>query len=84
MTQRRKRPSRSVAAAYSKVSVKSQTVIPRAVRETLQLRPGDRLRYRITEKGILLDKSPAAEGDDPFAMFTEWASEADERAYGQL
>jgi antitoxin PrlF len=76
------RPSRR-AAAFSRVSVKSQTVIPREVREKLQLKPGDTLRYRITSDGILLDKATEA-GDDPFASFSEWTSEADEKAYGGL
>ena len=70
-------------AAFSKVSVKSQTVIPREVREQLRLKPGDTLRYRITDEGILLDKATEA-GDDPFASFSEWTSEADEKAYGGL
>ena len=70
--------------AFSKVSVKSQTVIPREVRERLALKPGDRLRYRVTEKGVLLDKAPANEVDDPFVAFSEWSSEADEKAYGGL
>jgi antitoxin PrlF len=68
---------------FSKVSVRSQTVIPRAVREQLKLKPGDTLRYRVTEDGILLDKATEA-GDDPFAAFSEWTSEADEKAYGGL
>jgi antitoxin PrlF len=71
-------------SAFSKVSVKSQTVIPREVRERLRLRPGDTLRYRLTEDGVLLDKAPANEADDPFATFTEWSNEADEKAYGGL
>ena len=71
-------------AAFSKVSVKSQTVIPRQVRERLALKPGDTLRYRATEDGVLLDKAPANEADDPFAAFSEWSSEADEKAYGGL
>jgi antitoxin PrlF len=71
-------------AAFSKVSVKSQTVIPRQVRELLALKPGDTLRYRVTEGGVLLDKAPANEADDPFAAFSEWSSEADEKAYGGL
>jgi antitoxin PrlF len=71
-------------AAFSKVSVKSQTVIPREVRERLGLKPGDTLRYRVTEGGVLLDKAPANEADDPFAAFSEWSSEADEKAYGSL
>jgi antitoxin PrlF len=68
---------------YSKISVKSQTVIPRSVRERLRLMPGDTLRYRLTDEGVLIDKAPI-EGDDPFATFSEWTSEADEKAYGKL
>ena len=71
------------SATFSRVSVKSQTVIPREVREKLQLKPGDTLRYRVTDDGILLDKAAEA-GDDPFASFSEWTSEADEKAYSGL
>jgi len=71
-------------SAFSKVSVKNQTVIPRAVRKRLGLKPGDRLRYRLTENGVVLDKAPPSETDDPFASFSEWSSEADEKAYGNL
>jgi antitoxin PrlF len=71
-------------SAFSKVSVKSQTVIPRAVRERLALKPGDTLRYRLVPEGVLLDKAVAGEGDDPFAAFSEWSGEADEKAYGNL
>jgi antitoxin PrlF len=71
-------------SAFSKVSVKSQTVIPRTVRKRLGLKPGDRLRYRLTDDGVLLDKAPANETDDPFATFSEWSDEADEKAYGNL
>jgi antitoxin PrlF len=71
-------------SSFSKVSVKSQTVIPREVREQLKLKPGDTLRYRMTEDGVLIDKAPASEADDPFATFSEWSNEADEKAYGGL
>jgi len=77
------RPSR-LPAVFSKVSVKSQTVIPREVRERLRLKPGDTLRYRVTDDGIVLDKAPAQDADDPFAAFSEWAGDADEKAYGGL
>ena len=77
------RPAR-LSSAFSKVSVKSQTVIPREVRERLDLKPGDTLRYRVTDNGVLLDKAPANEADDPFATFSEWANAADEKAYGDL
>jgi antitoxin PrlF len=72
-----------MATAYSKVTSKAQTVIPREVRDRLKLKPGDRLRYRLTGKGVLIEKAEP-EGDDPFATFTEWAGEADERAYKAL
>ena len=71
-------------SAFSKVSVKSQTVIPREVRKSLGLKPGDTLRYRVTEDGVLLDKAPPNEADDPFAAFSEWSGDADEKAYGHL
>lgn len=70
-------------ASFSKVSVKSQTVLPRAVRAKLGVKPGDTLRYRLTDQGVLIDKAPA-EADDPFAAFSEWSSEADEKAYAKL
>jgi AbrB family looped-hinge helix DNA binding protein len=77
------RPTRA-PTIFSKVSVKSQTVIPREGRERLGLKPGDTLRYRVTDDGILLDKAPASEADDPFATFSEWLNAADEKAYGNL
>ena len=69
--------------AYSKITSKSQTVIPREVRERLGLRPGDSLRYDVTAKGITIEKAGQTE-DDPFAVFTEWSSAADEKAFGKL
>ena len=72
------------AVAYSKVSTKSQTVLPRPVRQKLGVKPGDTLRYRMTDQGVLLDKAPVPEADDPFAAFSEWSGEADERAYADL
>jgi antitoxin PrlF len=73
----------STKTAFSRVSVKSQTVLPRAVREALNVKPGDRLRYRLTVQGVVVDKAPAGE-DDPFAAFSEWAGDSDERAYADL
>ncbi len=61
-----------------------KTKIPRKVRERLRLKPGDTLRYRMTDERVLLDKAPANEADDPFATFSEWSNEADEKAYGDL
>ena len=73
----------SARTAYSKVSVKSQTVLPTEVREHLAIRPGDRLRYRFTPDGIRIDKAPP-DGEDPFVAFTEWAGPIDDEDYADL
>ena len=70
--------------AYSRVSVKSQTVLPREIRERLGVSPGDRLRYRVSKAGIILEKAEAELQDDPFATFTEWASQDDDEAFADL
>lgn len=69
---------------FSKITSKSQTVIPRVIRERLGLKPGDRVRYAVTASGVQIAKAEKTAQDDPFAVFTEWASEADEKAYGDL
>lgn len=67
----------------SKISSKSQTVLPRAVRERLKLGPGDKVRYVMTEKAVILEKDDGFV-DDPFIAFTEWASPEDDAAYADL
>ncbi|MGA8079312.1 MAG: AbrB/MazE/SpoVT family DNA-binding domain-containing protein [Xanthobacteraceae bacterium] len=49
--------SSRMPATFSKVSVKSQIVIPREIRRRLALKPGDTLHYRLTEAGVLLEKA---------------------------
>lgn len=69
---------------FSKVASKNQTVIPREVRQRLKLGPGDRLRYSLTPEGISVTKADNPADDDLFAVFAEWATPADEEAYGSL
>jgi antitoxin PrlF len=69
---------------YSKVSVKSQTVLPREVRERLKIKPGDQLRYIFDEKGVRIERGASVDDDDPFAAFSEWSSDADDAAYDDL
>ncbi|WP_147082062.1 AbrB/MazE/SpoVT family DNA-binding domain-containing protein [Methylobacterium haplocladii] len=75
--------ARNIKTAYSKISVKSQTVLPAEVRERLAVGPGDRLRYLLTPEGIQIEKA-LPESDDPFATFTEWAGAIDEEDYADL
>ncbi len=56
----------------------------RKVRERPPPKRREMPRYRMTDEGVLLDKTPANEADDPFATFSEWSNDADEKAYGGL
>jgi antitoxin PrlF len=76
-------PDLSPARCFSMVLAKGQTVIPREICKQLKLKSGETLRYRFSDDGILLDKAAQA-GGDPFAAFSEWTSEVDEKAYGEL
>ena len=71
-------------AFSSKLSSKAQTVVPKQVRERLGLKPGDTVRYRITDEGVMLEKARPGSDDDPFATFVEWSSEEDDLAFADL
>jgi antitoxin PrlF len=71
-------------APVSKLTSKAQTVIPKRVRERLGLKPGDFLRYVFQGDRVVIERITGEAEDDPFAAFSEWASEADERAYKSL
>ena len=68
----------------STLTSKSQTVIPKVVRRRLGLKPGDRIRYRVRKNKVEIEKLTDREGFDPFTSFTEWASDADEKAFADL
>jgi antitoxin PrlF len=73
-----------VAVSLSKLTSKAQTVIPREIRARLDLKPGDVVRYRPTDAGVVIDKLPPQGDDDTLASFSEWSSGADDQAYGSL
>ena len=66
-----------------KITAKAQTTIPQAVRRALGLEPGDAVEWEIEGNRVVLSK--ASRALDPFianfSTFTEWASEADCKAF---
>ena len=69
----------------SKLTTKSQTTIPQSVRSALQLKAGDEIAYVIEGTRVTLTRVRSnSAADDPFALFDEWAGEADEAAYADL
>jgi AbrB family looped-hinge helix DNA binding protein len=72
----------------AKLSSKAQTVLPKEVRRKLGVEPGDTIRFRDTDHGIIVEKLEArpanGDGTDPFAVFTEWASPEEDEAWKDL
>jgi antitoxin PrlF len=73
----------TLAMITSKLTTKAQTTIPQPVRKALSLKEGDELAYVIEGDHVILRRADAV-GDDPFALFTEWDSEQDRKAYAEL
>lgn len=74
-----KRPGRTDSNS-SKVLAESRTVIPLG---QLAPKPND-TNGHAGDATALIDKAPANDTDEPFATFSEWATEADEKAYVSL
>jgi len=69
----------------SKLTSKAQTTIPQPVRTALGVKEGDELAYTIEPGRVILTKAHADDRrDDPFRTFSEWATEADEKAFRDL
>ena len=68
----------------SKLTGKAQTTIPQPVRTALGLKAGDKITYLIDGDPVRLSRTVINAKDDSLASFSEWAGEADCRAYGSL
>ena len=66
-----------------RLGAKAQIVLPKEAREALGLKLGDTLAFVIDGADVRVVRAPS-EGDDPFACFSEWASEADKKGYADL
>lgn len=68
----------------SSITSKGQTTIPLAVRKALKVAPGDVLEYRIERDRVIVTKASPSSTDDPFALFSEWSTDADAKAFAHL
>jgi antitoxin PrlF len=68
----------------SRLSSRSQTVIPKPIRDRLGIGPGDLIAFEERAGEIVIRPVRAPPIEDPFATFTEWASAEDEDAYAGL
>ena len=62
-----------------RITGKSQTTVPRAVRLALGLKPGDAVIYELDGDHAVLRRAPSDHDMfvNNFSTFTEWDSEAD-------
>jgi antitoxin PrlF len=68
----------------ARLSAKAQTVIPKAIRDQLGVGPGDVIVFEVRDGEVVLRPLRRPSSDDPFAVFHEWSSAADEDAYRDL
>ncbi|AFZ37275.1 transcriptional regulator, AbrB family [Stanieria cyanosphaera PCC 7437] len=71
----------------SKVTQKYQATIPQVVREKLAIEKGDRVIFEIQDEKVVLKKLSPVDWEyleSVSATLSEWSSEADEEAYGDL
>ncbi len=72
---------------HSRITAKSQTTVPQAVRRALGIGPGDEIGWEIESGRVVLIRLPDDADDgflNNFSTFTEWASEADCKAFDNL
>jgi antitoxin PrlF len=53
----------------STITAKGQTTIPRSVRQALGLRYGDKIAFRVDERGVTVHRSDAEDDDPAIASF---------------
>lgn len=78
----------TTVTTVSTLTSKHQATIPRAIRDALGLRVGDRIEFVLGRSGVRVRKSVDAEltdrQADDAAFSPEWLSKADEDAWRHL
>ncbi len=72
-----------VSIRKARLGAKAQVVLPKEARQALGLKPGDSFAFVIDGDDVRIVRAPA-DGDDPFACFSEWNSDADRKGYADL
>ena len=76
-----------MSSAYSKLTAKSQTTVPKAVRRALKLGPGDAIAYEIRGERVTLRKEALGDAGYLTAVqdtLSEWETPEDAAVYDNL
>jgi len=68
----------------SKLTSKARTTLPLPVRNALRIAKGEEIAYTIEGNRVVIAKADRRGAENPLAIFGEWSSEADTRAYAEL
>jgi antitoxin PrlF len=68
----------------AKITAKHQITLPKEVRAALKAKRGESIEFSIDDGKIVVRKAVSGRVNDPFVMFTEWASAEDDAAYADL
>jgi AbrB family looped-hinge helix DNA binding protein len=68
----------------AKITAKHQITLPKEVRERLHTQRGETVEFVLRGEDILVRKLHMPRQDDPFLIFTEWTSAADDEDYADL
>jgi AbrB family looped-hinge helix DNA binding protein len=74
-------------AVFGKITSKSQTTVPREVREALNVKPGDTLVYRIAKGRVTVARAEPLDRaylKSLESTLSEWSSKEDAEAYDDL
>ena len=77
----------SMTRAFSRLTSKSQTTIPKAVRTALRLTPGDAIAYNVDRDSVTLVRAERHDIADLRALrgtLSEWESTEDAAAFDDL
>jgi antitoxin PrlF len=72
---------------HSRLTSKSQTTIPKRIRDRLRLKPGDFVKYEIEDNRIILTKAAAIDVTHLAQIektLSEWDTPEDSAAYDNL
>jgi AbrB family looped-hinge helix DNA binding protein len=75
------------AKKISKLTEKYQATIPKEIRQVLKLKKGDSVLYEVNRNGVTLKKATPQDHDwlsGLESQLSEWNTENDDEAYGDL
>lgn len=69
----------AVIEEFSTITAKGQTTVPKPVRDALRVHPGDKLAFRVDEKGVTVHRADEGREDPAIGSFLAFLARDIER-----